>query len=256
MLEEKHDIRLIMPKYQFISDRKFTLREVIRLREIPVEWKSDTKISSIKSGFIPDSKVQVYFLQEGEMFSEMDKRIYKAKGSRKVLEGTDIKFSFFVKSSLESLRYLHWQPEIIQCCGWTTALVPLMLKTIYKNDPFYKNIKVIFSPFSSKEASTFSTECLESAQIEVNENLTNELLIDKKGKISAFYAGIKYSDSTIAFSKAKDNVLKVLKSNSTLSKIIREKKDQVKSVNIKSDRMEDYAKLSSEVLDIYRSVIT
>ena len=53
--EQKHDIRLIMPKYPFISDRKFTLREVIRLKEIQVEWKSSEKTASIKSGFVPDS---------------------------------------------------------------------------------------------------------------------------------------------------------------------------------------------------------
>jgi len=177
MLEEKHDIRLIMPKYPFVSDRKYTLREVIRLREIPIEWNSETKISSIRSGFIPDSKVQVYFLHEKDIFAGMDERIYKSKGSRKLLDGLDSKFSFFVKSSLESLKFLHWQPEIIQCCGWTSALVPLMLRTIYKDDPFYKDIKVIFSPFSSKEPTSYSVGSLEAAKIEVDQDLSEELRI-------------------------------------------------------------------------------
>ena len=256
MLEEKHDIRLIMPKYPFVSDRKYTLREVIRLREIPVEWSSETKISSIKSGFIPDSKVQVYFLQENKMFSEMDERIYKSKGARKVLDGLDIKFSFFVKSSLESLKFLHWQPDIIQCCGWTSALVPLMLNTIYKDDPFYKDIKAVFSPFSSKEASSYSVESLESAKIEVDQELSEGLLIDKKGRFSSFHAGIKYSDSTIVFSNSKENVMKDLKSNTDLSRILKEKKNQINSVKIKSDKIDQYVKLASEVLEVYRSVVS
>ena len=256
MLEEKHDIRLIMPKYPFVSDRKYTLREVIRLREIPVEWSSETKISSIKSGFIPDSKVQVYFLQENEMFSGMDERIYKSKGARKVLDGLDIKFSFFVKSSLESLKFLHWQPDIIQCCGWTSALVPLMLNTIYKDDPFYKDIKAVFSPFSSKEASSYSVESLESAKIEVDQELSEGLLIDKKGRFSSFHVGIKYSDSTIVFSNSKENVMKDLKSNTDLSRILKEKKNQINSVKIKSDKIDQYVKLASEVLEVYRSVVS
>ena len=256
MLEEKHDIRLIMPKYPFISDRKYTLREVIRLKEIPVEWDSETKISSIKSGFIPDSKVQVYFLHESDIFSGMDERIYKRKGARKVLDGLDIKFSFFVKSSLESLKFLHWQPDIIQCCGWSSALVPLMLKTIYKDDPFYKDTKVIFSPFSSKEATSFSVESLKSAKIEVDEKLNGDLLIDKKGRFSSFLTGIKYSDSTIVFSHSNENVFKGLKSNPNLSNILKEKKDRIVSVKIKSDNMSQYVKLSTEVLDVYRSVVS
>ena len=256
MLEEKHDIRLIMPKYPFVSDRKYTLREVIRLREIPVNWSSETKISSIKSGFIPESKVQVYFLQESEMVSGMDERIYKKKGSRKEIDGLDIKFSFFVKSSLESLKFLHWQPDLIQCCGRASALVPLMLQTIYKDDPFYKDIKVVFSPFSSKEASSNSIESLESAKIDLTEELKEELLIDKKGKFSSFHAGIKYSDATIVFSNSKENVMKNLNSNANLSQVLKEKKKQISSIKIKSDKLEDYAKLSSEVMEVYRSVVS
>ena len=256
MLEEKHDIRLIMPKYPFVSDRKYTLREVIRLKEIPVEWGSETKISSIKSGFIPDSKVQVYFLQESEMFSDMDERIYKSKGARNVLHGLDIKFTFFVKSALESLKFLHWQPDIIHCCGWTSALVPLMLNTIYSDDPFYKDIKVVFSLFRSKEASSYSAESLESAKIEVDQELSGNLLIDKKGNFSSYLAGIKYSDSTIVFSNSKENVMKDLKSNTNLSRILREKKNQITSVKIKSDKLDQYVNLASEVLEVYRSVVS
>jgi len=256
MLEEKHDVRLIMPKYPFVSDRKYTLREVIRLKEIPVEWGSETKISSIKSGFIPDSKVQVYFLQESEMFAGMDERIYKSKGSRNVLAGLDVKFTFFAKSSLESLKFLHWQPDLIQCCGWTSALIPLMLNTIYKDDPFYKDIRVVFSPFRSKEASPYSVESLESAKIELNQTLSDALEIDKKGRFSSYLTGIKYSDSTIVFSNSKENVLKDLKSNTNLSRILKEKKNQISSIKIKSDQIEDYVKLSSEVLEVYRSVVS
>jgi len=256
MLEEKHDVRLIMPKYPFVSDRKYTLREVIRLKEIPVEWGSETKISSIKSGFIPDSKVQVYFLHESVMFSGMDERIYKSKGARNVLDGLNMKFAYFVKSSLESLKFLHWQPDLIQCCGWTSALIPLMLNTIYKDDPFYKDIRVVFSPFSSKEASPYSVESLESAKIELNQTLSDALMIDKKGRFSSYLVGIKYSDKTIVFSNSKVNVLKDLKSNKNLSGILKEKKNLISSVKIKSDQIEDYVKLSSEVLEVYRSVVS
>jgi len=239
-----------------VSDRKYTLREVIRLREIPVEWNSETKISSIKSGFIPDSKVQVYFLQENEMFAGMDEKIYKMKGSRKIIDGLDMRYSYFVKSSLESLKFLHWQPELIQCCGWTSALVPLMLNTLYKDDPFYKDIKVVFSPFNSKEASSYSVESLESAKIEVDQELRENLLIDKKGKFSSYNAGIKYSDATIVFSHSKKNVLKELKSNKNLINVLKEKKDQIKSVKIKSNEMNQYINLSAEVLEVYQSVVS
>ena len=57
-----HDIRTILPKYGFISERKYILREVIRLREIPFEFCGEQEVASAKSAFIPKTRVQVYFL--------------------------------------------------------------------------------------------------------------------------------------------------------------------------------------------------
>ena len=52
--KNNHDIRLTSPKYGFISERKYTLREVIRLREI------NTKIGE---GFEVASANQLLFLK-------------------------------------------------------------------------------------------------------------------------------------------------------------------------------------------------
>ena len=58
-----HDIRNMHPKYGFISERKFILREVIRLREIPFVFDGKDQMTSAKSAFIPRTRVQVYFLE-------------------------------------------------------------------------------------------------------------------------------------------------------------------------------------------------
>ena len=44
-LQDKgHDIRTIIPKYGYVSERKYILREVIRLREIPFEFNGQNKV--------------------------------------------------------------------------------------------------------------------------------------------------------------------------------------------------------------------
>ena len=63
-----HDIRTVLPKYGFISERKYILREVIRLREIPFSFCGEEEIASAKSAFIPKTRVQVYFLESEEWF--------------------------------------------------------------------------------------------------------------------------------------------------------------------------------------------
>ena len=69
-LQEKgHDIRTIIPKYGYVSERKYILREVIRLREIPFEFNGSNRVASAKSAFIPKTRVQVYFLEDSIGFN-------------------------------------------------------------------------------------------------------------------------------------------------------------------------------------------
>ncbi len=62
------EIRLLHPKYGFISERKYILREVIRLRDFPVIFDNKEKLVSIKSAFIPESRAQIYFLEDENYF--------------------------------------------------------------------------------------------------------------------------------------------------------------------------------------------
>ena len=99
MQELGHDIRTILPKYGFISERKYILREVIRLREIPFKFGKENVITSAKSAFIPKTRVQVYFLEDTKRFKPLTNLIYKAKNGR-VISDIHERFALFSKASL------------------------------------------------------------------------------------------------------------------------------------------------------------
>ena len=73
--------------------------------------------------------------------------------NRPYLYGTQIgdypdnldRFSFFCKTVLELLKKENFKPDIIHCNDWQTALIPVYLRTIYRDDPFYSGIKTIFT---------------------------------------------------------------------------------------------------------------
>ena len=44
----EHDIRTIIPKYGYVSERKYIIREVIRLREIPFEFGKENVIQDLQ----------------------------------------------------------------------------------------------------------------------------------------------------------------------------------------------------------------
>ena len=98
----EHDLRTIVPKYGFISERKYILREVIRLREIPLEFDGKEISTSAKSAFIPKTRVQVYFLEHEEWFKPLSTLLYKSKNGR-VLSDNDLRSAFFSNSVLATL---------------------------------------------------------------------------------------------------------------------------------------------------------
>lgn len=51
---------------------------------------------------------------------------------------------------LETVKKLRWAPDLIQCQGWMTAVVPLYIKTAYHDDPSFANTKVVTSLFDNQ----------------------------------------------------------------------------------------------------------
>ena len=140
--KNNHDIRLTSPKYGFISERKYTLREVIRLREINTKIGEGFEVASAKSAFIPKTRVQVYFMEHENFFQPLTPLLYKAKNGRPLPDNGD-RFGFFSKMSLEMLVNLFWSPNLIICNDWHSSFVPIVYEQLFSNQDFYKNIKTI-----------------------------------------------------------------------------------------------------------------
>jgi len=91
LLQEKgHDIRTIIPKYGFVSERKYILREVIRLREIPFDFGGEAQVVSAKSAFIPKTRVQIYFLEDDQWFKPLTNLLYKSKNGRTLSDNGEL----------------------------------------------------------------------------------------------------------------------------------------------------------------------
>ena len=140
--QENLDIRISQPKYGFISERKYILREVIRLKEVPVNFDNKERTLSIKSAFIPNTRVQVYFVIDKDYFSPVNPLIYKSKNGQFIKNNFE-RYSLFCLSLLESFKKLFWYPDIIICNDWQTAILPILLKKKYFENDNYNKIKTI-----------------------------------------------------------------------------------------------------------------
>lgn len=195
-----HDIRILLPKYGFVGDRKFNVYDVIRLRDIPVPVGNKTELASIKSSFITNQriKVQVYFFDLPKFFNRDG--IYFDPNSKKDYPDNDERFIAFCRGALETLKRLGWKPDIIHCNDWQTGLIPAYLKITYKNDPFFNKVRSIFTIHNLAYQGVFPKSSFAKT------GLPKELINEETGiavgdAINFMKSGIRFADVLTTVSK-------------------------------------------------------
>lgn len=187
----EQDVRLMMANYKSINERKFVLREVIRLKEVKVSLSNETKIVDGKTAFLPSSKVHVYFLHIPDYFDRKD--LYVDPSTGKEFADNAERFAYFSKSVLETLKLLYWQPDIINCNEWQTALIPFYLKTHYKDDEFFKNTKTVLTLHNLAYQGSFPLEKAKKIGIDP-EYVKPGREFEHYGKLNFLKGGILFAD--------------------------------------------------------------
>ena len=174
--ENGHDIRTIIPKYGYVSERKYILREVIRLREIPFVFKGVDHVTSAKSAFIPKTRVQVYFLEDEFWFKPLTNLVYKSKNGR-ILADNNERYGYYSKAVLSTLPHLFWAPDIFICNGWQSALVPGLFKKHFDGiNQFYKKIQTVLIIHELNEYVNISRKDLNDMEVPIHESLKGDSL--------------------------------------------------------------------------------
>jgi len=143
--EKGKEIRVFMPKYGSINERRHQLHEVIRLSGMNLVVNDTDHPLIIKVASIPTARMQVYFIDNEDYFqrksvlSDKDGKFFKDNDERSI---------FFCRGVLETVKKLGWAPDVIHCHGWFTSLMPLYLKKFYNEDPHFAESKVVFSAYS------------------------------------------------------------------------------------------------------------
>ncbi|GHS85117.1 glycogen synthase [Bacteroidia bacterium] len=138
---QKHgsDVRVFMPKFGDISERRHQLHEVIRLSGINIVVNDIDYALIVKVGAISETlKLQTYFIEHDDFFK---KHLTDAAG--KLSEEVDSKMIYFVHSIVETMIRLNWIPDIIHCTGWFSAIFPMYVRRVYKDRIGLKKCKFV-----------------------------------------------------------------------------------------------------------------
>jgi len=187
-----HEVRVIMPKYRSVDERKFHLHEVLRLKEIDIPIGQEVERASVKSCILTNTsaKIQVYFLANESLYDRSG--LYVNPENHKDYPDNDKRFIFFCRGVLETLKRLGWKPHIIHCNDWQSALIPAYLKTVYRGDSFFLKVKTIFTIHNMAYQGSFPRSSF------LKTHLPDELFapegVEFYGNFNFLKAGLVYAD--------------------------------------------------------------
>jgi starch synthase len=201
MFDQGMEIRLLMPRYGTINERRHRLHEVVRLSGMNIIVDDDDYPLIIKVASMPNSRLQVYFLDNEDFFKR--KSVYEDADGLPFDDNPD-RMIFFSKGIIETVKKFGWPPDIIHIHGWMTSLIPFYLKTAYKNEPLFANSKVVYSvygePVFDKDG---PTRFFEKANINGLDASELEVFRDGDG-VNMNRGACQYSDAIIIGSETLD----------------------------------------------------
>lgn len=136
------EIRILMPRYGAVNERRHRLHEVVRLSGMNIIVDDNDFPLVIKVTSMPDSRQQVYFLDNEEFFKR--KNLFSDENG-KGFEDNPERSAFFCKGVIEIVKKFGWPPDIILCQGWLTGLLPLYLRTLYKTEPLFSQAQLVYA---------------------------------------------------------------------------------------------------------------
>ena len=223
--KEDVDIRVSQPKYGYVSERKYILREVIRLKDIPVMFNEEKHIINMKSCFIPETRVQVYFMENNPLYKSLPDLIYKARNGR-IFSDIDERFAFFALSAIDTLTSLFWAPDVFICNDWQTSFLPILLREQFKQEEFYSNMKSVYIIHSVNDYRKYSKKtydmlgltpgesgklidnhicAIENADLTIAMNYESSKLMDKMMKQKKLFDAFESNNSMIIDIPKKSN---------------------------------------------------
>lgn len=194
------EIRTFMPKWGEINERRGQLHEVQRLSGMNIVINDTDHPLIIKVASIPQTKIQVYFIDNDEYF-------FKNKNGEPITDNAE-RAIFFARGVIETMKKLRWSPDVIHCQGWMSYFAPLYIKQAYQDEPAVNNAKIVTSIFSREPNAPFENDvkqriAFKDITVESLEKYKDQFTLEELTRLA-----IDNSDGVIAASDGIDSIYK------------------------------------------------
>lgn len=195
LTEMGHEVRLIMPKYGAVDERKFKVHDILRLKDISIKIGDKDVVFSLKSCFLPGvrTRVQIYFLENYEYFGNRNS-LYVDPKTGKDYSDNDERFILLNRAVMEMIIKLGWIPDIIHLNDWQCGLVPAYAKTVYKDCVGFDQLKILFTIHNIAYQGKFPQASFKKTGLPEELNSERKGIIHQ-GKLNFLKSGLLFADT-------------------------------------------------------------
>lgn len=218
LYEMGHDIRVFMPRYRCVQDKEKCFTPAIHNLQVDVgdeEFHCNVVQSCVEALY------PIYFIEQDEFFDRRE--LYQSDVS--VYPDNAIRFIFFCRSVIESLKKIDFRPDIIHVNDWQSALVPVFLKTLYGDDPFFAQTKSILTIHHLEEQGIFWH--FDMHLLGLPWNYFTPDYLEYYGKLSFLKGGIVFSDYISFLSESYAAEVQLPKSGYGFDGILKHRRDRI-----------------------------
>ena len=197
--EMGHDIRIIIPKYLAVNDRRFKIHDIKRLTDMPIQVGDKELLASVKSSFLTNikTKVQVYFVSNDDLFNRPD--LYVDPVTKQGWPDNDERFIFFCRSVIQTLVRLGWKPDILHLNDWQSGLIAALIRTEFAKEPLFKNTKIVYTVHNAAYQGVFPKESFAKTGLPASSFAMDG--VEFHGDINLMKAGLMYADAITTVSE-------------------------------------------------------
>ena len=215
--KEKYDVRVMLPKYMAMKDNlKGTLGYKTHFY-MDLAWRKQY-VGILETVY---DNVHFYFVDNEYYFAGLSPygNIYE-----------DVeKFAFFSKACLSALPLLDFRPDIIHCHDWQTGLIPVYVKDMFSDNPFYHNIKTIMTIHNLKFQGIWDVKTIKDITGLSSYYFTPDKF-EAYGDANYLKGGIVYADYVTTVSETYADEIKMPFYGEGLDGLLRAKSNQLKGI--------------------------
>ncbi len=211
-----HDVRVVMPRYAHVDPVRFNLHKTLDPFPVPLDGvHEDAAVWEGKLG----ADVPAYFIENKKYYDREGIYMYPDDAER---------FIFFSRAALEMLKRLNWQPDVIHCNDWHTALIPNWLRTIYATDPFFADTATVYTIHNILYQGIFGYRVLEIAGLATQGFIGHPSIAPELNQVVDFMArGILFADKLSAVSETYAREIQTPEFGAKLDPILRERNEHL-----------------------------